>query len=198
MSTRGPRAPSVGVMRLATAADLPLPAYQSDEAAGLDLIAAVPANKPMVLRPGERALVPTGLILELPKGTEAQVRPRSGLAMKHGITVLNSPGTIDSDYRGEVQVLLVNLGKKTFIITRGERIAQMVVATHVRVRLIERKQARGTRRGAGGFGSTGTASAAAKASPPLSAAWMANPIATPMADRKAVVAKAKRTKPRLR
>lgn len=198
MSTRVPRAPSVGVMRLAAAADLPLPAYQSDEAAGLDLFAAVPASKPMVLKPGERALVPTGLILELPKGTEAQVRPRSGLAMKHGITVLNSPGTIDSDYRGEVKVLLVNLGRKTFIITRGERIAQMVVATHVRVRLVERKQPRATRRGAGGFGSTGTTSAPAETSPPLSAAWTAMPVASAMADRKAVAAKVKRTKPRHR
>jgi dUTP pyrophosphatase len=151
------RSLSIGVVRLAHAAGLPLPAYQSDEAAGLDLIAAVPEDAPLVLRPGERALVPTGLTLELPKGSEAQVRPRSGLAFKHGITVLNSPGTIDSDYRGEVKVLLVNLGTAPFTIVRGERIAQMVVAQVTRVRLKEKASAKATRRGSGGFGSTGTA-----------------------------------------
>lgn len=148
---------NVGVVRLPHALDLPLPAYQSDEAAGLDLIAAVAADAPAKLRPGERALVPTGLVLELPKGTEAQVRPRSGLALKHGVTVLNSPGTIDSDYRGEVKVLLVNLGAEPFIILRGERIAQLVVAVVTRVRLKETRSAKATRRGVGGFGSTGTA-----------------------------------------
>lgn len=145
----------VGVVRLAHGEGLALPAYQSDEAAGLDLLAAVAAGQPMTLRPGERALVPTGLVLELPKGTEAQVRPRSGLALKHGITVLNSPGTIDSDYRGEVKVLLVNLGTEPFEIKRGERIAQMVIATVARAVLEEQAAAKATRRGAGGFGSTG-------------------------------------------
>ncbi len=145
----------VGVVRLPHGVDLPLPAYQSDEAAGVDLVAAVAADAPVKLLPGERALVPTGLILELPKGTEAQVRPRSGLAFKHGVTVLNSPGTIDSDYRGEVKVLLVNLGAEPFVITRGERIAQLVVAVVTRVRLKETRSARATRRGVGGFGSTG-------------------------------------------
>ena len=149
----------VGVVRLPHAADLPLPAYQSDEAAGLDILAAVDIDTPMTIQPGERALVPTGLILELPRGSEAQVRPRSGLAFKHGLTVLNSPGTIDSDYRGEVKVLLVNLGQEPFVIRRGERIAQIVVATLTRIRLAEQTSARRTRRGSGGFGSTGTAAA---------------------------------------
>jgi dUTP pyrophosphatase len=108
------------------------------------------------LRPGKRALIPTGLVLELPAGLEAQVRPRSGLALRHGVTVLNSPGTIDSDYRGEVQVLLANLGDRTFTVARGERIAQLVVARHERVTLVEAAKASTTRRGAGGFGSTGT------------------------------------------
>jgi dUTP pyrophosphatase len=144
----------VKVVRLPHADGLALPAYQSEGAAGLDLRAAV--DKPLVLRPGQRMLVPTGLILELPPGFEAQVRPRSGLALKHGITVLNSPGTIDSDYRGEVQVLLVNLGDRAFTIPRGERIAQLVIARYERVSLVETAAASATRRGAGGFGSTGT------------------------------------------
>jgi dUTP pyrophosphatase len=147
------RARRVKVVRLAHGEGLPLPAYQSAGAAGLDLVAAVDA--PVVLRPGMRALVPTGLILELPSGFEAQVRPRSGLALSQGITVLNSPGTIDSDYRGEVKVLLVNLGDRPFTIARGERIAQLVVARCERVRLIEAAKASATRRGGGGFGSTG-------------------------------------------
>ncbi len=119
------RAPRVGVVRLAHAEGLPLPAYQTAEAAGLDLLAAVPDDAPMTLAPGKHAMVPTGLVLELPKGSEGQVRPRSGLAARHGVTVLNSPGTIDSDYRGEVKVLLVNLGDAPFVIRRGERIAFM-------------------------------------------------------------------------
>ncbi len=123
-------------------------------AAGLDLVAAV--EKPIALRPGKRALIPTGLILELPAGFEAQVRPRSGLALKHGITVLNSPGTIDGDYRGEVQVLLVNLGEASFKVGRGERVAQLVVARCERVSLVEAGSASATGRGAGGFGSTGS------------------------------------------
>jgi dUTP pyrophosphatase len=141
-------------VRLAHAEGLPLPAYQSAGAAGLDLLAAVEA--PVVLRPGKRALVPTGLVLELPLGFEAQVRPRSGLALEHGLTVLNSPGTIDSDYRGEVKVLLANLGERAFTVSRGERIAQLVVSRCERVALVEAPAARATRRGSGGFGSTGT------------------------------------------
>lgn len=136
---------------------LPLPRMQSDGAAGLDLVAAVDEKTPMRIARGNWALVPTGLSLELPRGVEAQVRPRSGLAMKHGVTVLNSPGTIDSDYRGEVQVLLVNLGARPFLVKRGERIAQMVVAAHAHVKIKPVKDLTGTRRGAGGFGSTGKA-----------------------------------------
>jgi dUTP pyrophosphatase len=147
------RARRVKVVRLAHGEGLPLPAYQSAGAAGLDLVAAVAA--PVVLRPGQRALIPTGLILQLPAGFEAQVRPRSGLALKHGITVLNGPGTIDSDYRGEVQVLLVNLGDRAFTVERGERIAQLVIARHERLRLAEAAVPSPTPRGAGGFGSTG-------------------------------------------
>ena len=148
----------IEVVRLPHGEGLDLPAYQSDEAAGFDLVAAVPTNKPMKLAPRTHALVPTGLVMALPKGYEAQVRPRSGLAFKHGVTVLNSPGTIDSDYRGEVQVLLINLGKAAFEITRGMRIAQMVVAPVSRAQLREAKAVKATSRGAGGFGSTGTKS----------------------------------------
>jgi dUTP pyrophosphatase len=129
--------------------------YQSAEAAGLDLVAAVPQNKPIKLKPRGRALVPTGLVLELPSGTEAQIRPRSGLALKHGVTVLNAPGTIDSDYRGELMVLLVNLGSVTFEVRRGERIAQLVVQAVARARLVEVAAVTQTKRGVGGFGSTG-------------------------------------------
>jgi dUTP pyrophosphatase len=152
------RALRAKVVRLPHGEGLPLPAYQSEAAAGMDLLAAV--DKPLSLKPRARALVPTGLILELPPGLEAQVRPRSGLALRHGITVLNSPGTIDSDYRGEVQVLLVNLGEKPFAIARGERIAQLVVQRVERVDLVEARKASATHRGAGGFGSTGTAASA--------------------------------------
>jgi dUTP pyrophosphatase len=152
-SPKAGRARRVKVVRLPHAAGLPLPAYQSAGAAGLDLVAAVEA--PLVLGPGKRALVPTGLVLELPQGYEAQVRPRSGLAMEHGITVLNSPGTIDSDYRGEIKVLLANLGDRPFTVTRGERIAQLVVARCERVVLAEARTASPSRRGSGGFGSTG-------------------------------------------
>jgi dUTP pyrophosphatase len=157
---RRARARRVKVVRLPHAAGLPLPAYQSAGAAGLDLLAAVDA--PVVLRPGERALVPTGLVLELPRGFEAQVRPRSGLALRYGVTVLNGPGTVDSDYRGEVKVLLVNLGERPFTVARGERIAQLVVARCERIALIETAAASATRRGAGGFGSTGTRARAAR------------------------------------
>jgi dUTP pyrophosphatase len=154
---RAPTKPAieVRVVRLGHAKGLALPAYQSAGAAGLDLLAAVPERKPMRLAPGARALVPTGLILELPAGTEAQVRPRSGLALRHGITVLNSPGTIDSDYRGEVMILLANLGDTAFAIRRGERIAQLVIQRVEQAALVEIDAATSTERGAGGFGSTG-------------------------------------------
>lgn len=146
---------NVRILRLPHGADLPLPSYQSAHAAGLDLLAAVPAETPLTLAPGARALVPTGLAIALPSDCEAQVRPRSGLAVKHGLTVLNSPGTIDADYRGEVQVLLINLGDKPVIIERGMRIAQMVVARVVRARLAAVDFLDLTQRGTGGFGSTG-------------------------------------------
>lgn len=145
----------VRVMRLSHGQGLPLPAYQSDGAAGMDLLAAVEEGDPIVLAPGERALIPTGLVLEIPPGMEAQIRPRSGLALRHGITVLNSPGTIDSDYRGEVKILLINLGEAPWEIQRGERIAQMVFQRVERAALIEVAELNNTRRGAGGFGSTG-------------------------------------------
>jgi dUTP pyrophosphatase len=144
----------IHVMRLPHGKDLPLPAYQSALAAGLDLIAALPADVPLMLAPGARALVPTGIAVALPPGTEAQVRPRSGLAVKHGLTVLNAPGTIDADYRGEIHVLLVNLGGEAVAITRGMRIAQLVFATVARAHLREVKSLDETTRGTGGFGST--------------------------------------------
>ncbi|MDF2689815.1 MAG: deoxyuridine 5-triphosphate nucleotidohydrolase [Microvirga sp.] len=143
------------VQRLPHGADLPLPRYETAGAAGMDLIAANPADTSVVLAPMERSLVPTGLIIQLEQGFEAQVRPRSGLAFKHGVTVLNAPGTIDADYRGEVQVLLVNLGQEPFTITRGMRIAQMVVAPVTMVELVEVGAVDDTARAAGGFGSTG-------------------------------------------
>ena len=149
--------PLIGVVRLPHADGLDLPAYETAGAAGMDLRAAVAEDRPLVLNPGRRALVPTGLVMELPEGFEAQVRPRSGLALKHGVTCLNTPGTIDSDYRGEVKVLLVNLGEDEFTVTRGMRIAQMVIAPVVQARLEERSLAGATARGSGGFGSTGAA-----------------------------------------
>ena len=155
----------VGVVRLAHARGLDLPRYQSDGAAGMDLIAAIAARRPLRLDPGARALIPTGLVLELPAGFEAQVRPRSGLALRHGLTVLNSPGTIDSDYRGEVKVLLANLGAAACAIKRGERIAQLVFQRVERVGLREIGEASPTPRGAGGFGSTGRKDRGAKAKP---------------------------------
>jgi dUTP pyrophosphatase len=150
---------AIEVVRLPHGQNLPLPAYQSKGAAGMDLHAAVPSETPLTLDPCDRALVPTGLVMQLPAGYEAQVRPRSGLAFKNGVTVLNSPGTIDSDYRGEVQVLLINLGRESFEITRGMRIAQLVVAQVSRVAILEGKTVTATRRGAGGFGSTGVVTA---------------------------------------
>jgi len=146
----------LSIMRLPHGADLPLPSHQSAAAAGLDLLAAVPADAPLTIAPGHYAAVPTGIAIALPPGLEAQVRPRSGLARNHGITVLNAPGTVDSDYRGEVQVLLINHGSETFAITRGMRIAQFVVARVERVELREMTELGGTARGTGGFGSTGT------------------------------------------
>ncbi len=153
----------VSVVRLPHAQGLPLPAYQSDGAAGLDLVAALDVQSPLTLAPGARALVPTGLVIELPHGYEAQVRPRSGLALNHGVTVLNSPGTIDSDYRGEVRVILANLGQAPFEIRRGERIAQLVVSPVTHAALVEVGKVSNTLRGDGGFGSTGRSSANEKA-----------------------------------
>lgn len=152
-----PSGVEVRVQRLAHADGLPLPAYQTAGAAGLDLLAAVPATAPVLIAPGARVMIETGLVLELPAGTEGQVRPRSGLAVKHGITVLNSPGTIDCDYRGEVKIMLVNLGSEPFLVQRGERIAQLVIARVEQARLKVVGAVGTTRRGAGGFGSTGVA-----------------------------------------
>ena len=145
----------VNIHQLPHAAGLPLPAYQTAHAAGLDLLAAVPDSAPLTLAPGKHALVPTGLAIALPEGFEAQVRPRSGLAAKHGVTVLNSPGTIDADYRGEIQVILINHGTDAFTIRRGERIAQMVIAPVVQAVLVPVASLSETDRGSGGFGSTG-------------------------------------------
>ena len=147
--------PTVRVRRLPHAEGLPLPAPQTAAAAGADLRAAIAANAPLVLAPGARALVPTGLCIAMPEGFEAQVRPRSGLALKHGVTVLNSPGTIDADYRGELSVLLINHGDAPFAITRGERIAQLVVAAVARPIFQETAVLDETPRGVGGYGSTG-------------------------------------------
>lgn len=147
---------SVRLKRLEHGADLPLPAYESADAAGLDLRAAVAQDAPVTIAPGARALVPTGLALELPAGHEGQVRPRSGLAAKHGVTLLNTPGTIDADYRGEVKVILVNLGEAPFVVERGMRIAQLVVAPVTRALLTVADDLGESARGAGGFGSTGT------------------------------------------
>jgi dUTP pyrophosphatase len=145
----------IRIVRLAHGADLPLPAYQSRLASGCDLLAAIPADLPVVIAPGARASVPSGIALALPPGTEGQVRPRSGLAARSGVTVLNAPGTIDADYRGEVHVLLVNLGSEPFTITRGMRIAQLVVAPSLRARMTETTRLDDTARNSGGFGSTG-------------------------------------------
>lgn len=145
----------IAVTQLPHGKGLALPAYQTEHAAGLDLLAAVPDDKPIQLAPGDRVLVPTGLAIALPAGYEAQVRPRSGLAVKHGVTVLNSPGTIDADYRGEIGVPLINHGREIFTIRRGERIAQMVVAPVVQVAFEPVRELPPSARGAGGFGSTG-------------------------------------------
>jgi len=151
----------VTVARLPHGEGLPLPAYQTPGSAGLDLLAAIAPNATLVIEPGARELVPTGLRLELPQGFEAQVRPRSGLALKNGVAVLNSPGTIDSDYRGEVAVILINLGSEPFEITRGARIAQLVVAPVTQAVFVEAADLADSARGTGGFGSTGVAGAGA-------------------------------------
>src|SRR5713226_5756079 len=143
---------NVSIKRLPHAADLPLPVYHSEEAAGLDLTAASTADGETVLQPGGRALIPTGFAIELPRGYEAQVRPRSGLALKDGVTVLNSPGTIDADYRGEVGVILVNFGRDPFTVERGARIAQLILAATVRAAICEVSSLDETTRGRGGFG----------------------------------------------
>ena len=145
----------VRIMRLPHGTDLPLPAYQSEQAAGLDMVAAVPADGPVSIAPGEWVSIPTGLVIALPPGTEGQVRPRSGLAARHGITVLNAPGTIDADYRGEIQILLVNFGAESFQVTRGLRIAQLLVTPVFHAQLLETETLDNTTRGAKGFGSTG-------------------------------------------
>lgn len=189
------------VMRLPHGFGLPLPEYQSEGAVGLDLLAAVPLTGPMRLLPSARLQIPTGLTIELPPGTEAQIRPRSGLALNHGVTVLNSPGTIDSDYRGEIKVLLVNLGRETFVVTRGQRIAQLVVQPITRAELIEVRTLGGTARGIGGFGSTGVGAVTAARSLQPSVARKA-PVAEaakaqPAADKAAAKPKAAPPKPAL-
>lgn len=146
---------NVALRRLPHADGLELPRYETEQSAGMDLRAAVPEEEPVTLAPGERALVPTGLQIALPTGHEGQVRPRSGLAVRHGVTVLNAPGTIDADYRGEVKVILVNHGSEPFVIRRGERIAQLVVATHEHVEWELADELEETVRGEGGFGHTG-------------------------------------------
>lgn len=145
----------VGIKLLPHGEGLPLPAYATEGAAGMDLCAALPPHTKLVIEPGARELVPTGIVVELPHDHEGQVRPRSGLALKHGVTVLNAPGTIDCDYRGEVSVVLINHGREPFEIVRGQRIAQLVVAPVLKARLVLRDSLGETQRGAGGYGSTG-------------------------------------------
>lgn len=149
--------PTVAFLRLPGNDDLPLPSYATEGAAGFDLRAAVPADEPVVLDPGKRMLVQTGFAVGLPAGWEMQIRPRSGLAVKNGVTVLNTPGTVDCDYRGPVGVCLINLGDEPFTIARGDRIAQAVIAPAPQAALIEVESLDETARGAGGFGSTGVA-----------------------------------------
>ena len=143
----------VAIERLSGSEDLPLPRYMTDHAAGMDLVAAVQGD--LVLPPGQRALVPTGIAIALPQGFEAQIRPRSGLALKHGVTLVNTPGTIDADYRGEIRVILINHGAEPFVVRRGDRIAQMIVAPVCRVRWDLQPGLPATERGDGGFGHTG-------------------------------------------
>ncbi|MGB3448693.1 MAG: dUTP diphosphatase [Xanthobacteraceae bacterium] len=154
--TVSPQTPAtVEFLQLPHGHDLPPPAYQTAHAAGMDLLAAVPEDAPMMLAPGAYGMIPTGLVIALPPGFEAQVRPRSGLAAKFGVTVLNSPGTIDADYRGEINVLLINHGREPFTIKRGERIAQMIIAPVTQATLVPVAELSATARGSGGFGSTG-------------------------------------------
>jgi dUTP pyrophosphatase len=148
--------PILKLKKLPHGEGLALPAYETAGAAGMDLRAAVPEDSPLTLRAGAREAVQTALVLEIPDGFEGQVRPRSGLALKHGVTCLNAPGTIDSDYRGEVKVILANLGDEDFLITRGMRIAQLVIAPVTRVEIVEIAETGTTARGSGGFGSTGS------------------------------------------
>lgn len=155
MTVQNDNRPPLRLVRLAHGAGLDLPSYETGGAAGMDLRAAVPADAPLTLKPGERTLVPTGFVFEVPAGYEAQIRPRSGLAIKNGITCLNSPGTVDSDYRGEVKVILANLGQDDFVIERSMRIAQMVIAPVTQVVVSEVTETSETVRGTGGFGSTG-------------------------------------------
>ncbi|MBB3946597.1 dUTP pyrophosphatase [Rhizobium skierniewicense] len=155
MTKENQNRPALNLVRLDHAQGIELPSYETPGAAGMDLRAAVAGDAPVVLTPGARALVSTGFIFEVPQGFEAQIRPRSGLAIKNGITCLNSPGTVDSDYRGEVKVILANLGQDDFVIERGMRIAQMVVAPVTQVTVVEVDETSDTARGTGGFGSTG-------------------------------------------
>ncbi|MGJ7039779.1 dUTP pyrophosphatase [Shinella sp. BE166] len=155
MNAHAPTQPTLSLVRLPHGEGIELPAYETSGAAGMDLRAGVAMDTPLTLAPGKRALVPTGFIFEIPHGYEGQIRPRSGLAFKHGITCLNTPGTVDSDYRGEVKVLLANLGEEPFVIERGMRIAQMVIAPVTQVAVRETTETSETTRGAGGFGSTG-------------------------------------------
>ncbi len=155
MTVKNENCPVLNLLRLPHGEGLELPSYETAGAAGMDLRAAVKEGAPLVLKPGARALVPTGLVFEVPEGYEAQIRPRSGLAIKNGITCLNTPGTVDSDYRGEVKVILANLGQEDFVVERAMRIAQVVIAPVTQVTLVEVTQTSQTLRGAGGFGSTG-------------------------------------------
>jgi dUTP pyrophosphatase len=155
MKVSGKNNVEMRIVRLPHGRDLPVPEYQSALAAGLDLIAAVPADAPVEIAPGGRALIPNGIAIALPAGHEGQIRPRSGLAARHGITVLNSPGTVDADYRGEVQVILINHGADPFVVPRGMRVAQLVVAPVTRVGILEVAALPPTERAAGGLGSTG-------------------------------------------
>ncbi len=148
---------TVQLMQLPHGQDLPLPSYETAEAAGMDLRAAVPQDAPLTLKPGARELVPTGFAMAIPPGFEAQIRPRSGLALKHGIGLVNAPGTVDSDYRGEIKIILINLGQEDFEITRGMRIAQMIIAPVLQVSIEPVSGLDDTARGTGGFGSTGVA-----------------------------------------
>jgi dUTP pyrophosphatase len=151
----GGKALTIRLVQLPHGEGLPFPAYHSEHAAGLDVVAAVPDDAPITIAPGARAAIPTGFVLELPPGYEGQLRPRSGLALKSGVTLLNSPGTVDADYRGEVKVLMINLGEEPFVVRRGDRIAQLVVARAEPVRIEVASELAPTSRGKGGFGSTG-------------------------------------------